>query len=232
MNSRRPQFHSIPLRTRRPVQAVQQPNPPTTGASRAHIASQKTQQWRDTEEEEDNPQYYPARVPNSALRYTDTQGNPVLQQGNKRYIIHNSKPQRKGHGLFLIGVGMLVMIALFVGGNGIVSAWNTHQLDSQYGFPRTFQVDVNVGHETGKSHFQFENLAGHIFFEEIPEGTDFKHAIVYPVTVLYGSNAANTPVTATFADVNHDGKTDVLIHIGDETTIIFLNTGNGFKPES
>jgi hypothetical protein len=35
--------------------------------------------------------------------------------------------------------------------------------------------------------------------------------------VLFGPNAAQVPVTATFADVNRDGRLDILIHISQLT---------------
>lgn len=217
----------IPARAHAPRQT-------TTSQYVRSIASQQTQRWADTDEAldgiEDNPHFYPARRSSSAIRYIDKQGNPVLQAGKKRYVLHQEKPKKNVHGLFLIGVGMLLMIGLGVGFSAFGKWWNTHQLYAAYGFPRTWQTDVNVGHEQGKSHFLFENLGGHVFFEEIPEGNDFKHAVVYPVTSLFGPDAANTPVTATFEDVNHDGRLDIILHVGNDTNIVYLNTGNGFKP--
>lgn len=173
----------------------------------------------------------PGRRPSSAVRYTDTRGRAVVQQGSRRYVLGTGTPpsHRKRSWLLPVGVGMLVMLVLMVGGSWLVSAIEAWQESATYGFPRVFQTDENVGHEQGKSHFLFENLNGHIFFEEIPEGDDFKHAVLYTVTVLYGPDAAQVPVTATFADVNHDGKLDILIHLGEQT-IVYLNTGTGFKP--
>ncbi len=129
-----------------------------------------------------------------------------------------------------MGMGMLTMLLLFVGSSWLLSSCQASQVNATYGFPRTWQTDQNVGHGKGASHFLFENLDGHVFFEEIPQGTDFKHAVVYPVTVLFGPDAAEVPVTATFADVNQDGRLDILIHIGEQT-IVYLNTGTGFQPE-
>ncbi len=154
----------------------------------------------------------------------------MVQSGKRRYVFASGTPPKRRHWFFPVGLGMLVMLVLFVGGSWLLSSCQAYQVNAAYGFPRTWQTDQNVGHERGASHFLFENLDGHIFFEEIPEGNDFKHAIVYSVTVLFGPDAASTPVTATFADVNHDGKLDILIHIGDQT-IVYLNTGTGFRPE-
>jgi hypothetical protein len=191
------------------------------------MVDQQTHQWED--DLEDDPAYYPARRPSSAVRYTDAHGRPVLQNGKRRYVLGSGKPPRKRSWLFSLGLGMLMMILLVVGGNWLTSSVQAWHLSATYGFPPTWQTDEDVGHEQGKSHFLFENLNGHIFFEEIPEGDDFKHAVLYSVTVLYGPDAAQVPVTATFADVNHDGKLDILIHLGDQT-IVYLNTGTGFQP--
>lgn len=51
-----------------------------------------------------------------------------------------------------------------------------------------------------------------------------------PVKVII-DDKQNWPVTATFQDVNGDGRVDILIHIQDQT-IIYLNDGTGFKSQS
>ncbi len=146
--------------------------------------------------------------------------------------MHQEKPNRKGHGLFLIGVGMLVMIGLFVGGNWAISAWQEHQLDATYSFPRFWQTDqvLGIDHDNAShpSHLIFQNLNGHVVFIVIPAG-DISQARIYSVTTLFGPDASSTPVTASFQDLGHTGKLDILIHIGNQT-IVYLNTGNGFKP--
>ncbi len=254
-------FHSIPLRTKRPAapattsQPVLQqrpPNPAMTSASiqariarqhdKEHIASRQTQRWADTgsadvEEEDEEEMTSPAQmmrsqVPRSAIRYTDTHGRSVLQSGNRRYVFAPGPqpPPKRRPRLFSVGLGMLVMLVFFVGGSWLLSSCQASQANATYGFPRTWQTDQNVGHGKGASHFLFENLDGHVFFEEIPQGSDFKHAVLYSVTVLFGPDAAQVAVTATFADVNHDDRLDILIHLGNQT-IVYLNTGTGFKPE-
>lgn len=230
------QVPGVPLRTHAPRQlTTNQQALPQRQISQAirTKASQQTPRWGETEEAldeiEDDPHYYPARRASSALRYTDQQGNPVLQDGKRRYVLHQQKPPRPVSKLFFVGFGMLVMVGLFVSLSAVGNWVAGVQANATYGYPRTWQTDVNVGHESGKSHFLFENLDGHVFFEEIPEGTDFRHEIVYPVTTLFGPDVASIPVTASFQDVNHDGKLDIILHIGS-TNIVYLNTGTGFKP--
>src|SRR5439155_24576065 len=45
-----------------------------------------------TDDLEDDASYYPVRSSSSAIRYTTTQGEEVIQQGNKRIVIHHGLP--------------------------------------------------------------------------------------------------------------------------------------------
>lgn len=179
------------------------------------------------------PQSVIRRQPSHMAEYLDENGERVIYQNGKRIVIHQGKLQkakRRLHWFVPTGITMLAMIVLWRGGTWAVNTIQQNNINATYGFPRTYQTDANVGHGTGKSHFLFENLNGHVFFEEIPEGTDFKDARVYMVTTLYGPDASQVPVTAEFKDVNGDGKMDVLIDLEGQQ-IVYLNTGTGFKAE-
>lgn len=242
---------SVQLRTHKPVQQAQdryttsnhtpiQPVRTRQTGTRKPIHAMETQTMPDVDEltgyplEEDNIYYtsVPA-MPRSARRYIDTYGRETRQQGNRRLVIGRAKSARRGlHWLFFIGIGMLAAMLLWQGLMMVAGAWNAHQLDAQYGMPRTWQIDVNVGHGKGKSHFIFENLGGHVFFEELLPG-DFTHSHIYTVTTLFGPNAESAPVTADFKDVNGDGKLDIVLHIGtDGASIVYLNDGTGFQPQT
>src|SRR6266566_5160487 len=48
------------------------------------------------------------RMPTSARRYVDTRGNQVIQQGNRRFVIHDEPPpRRRVHWVAILGVGMV-----------------------------------------------------------------------------------------------------------------------------
>src|SRR6266567_2356977 len=71
-----------------------------------------------TEVDEIDDSYFDTRRPTSARRYVDTRGNQVIQQGNRRIVIHQEPPpKRKVHWLLILGIGMLLMLGLWVGFN-------------------------------------------------------------------------------------------------------------------
>src|SRR6266700_4974839 len=93
---------------------------------------------------EEDDAYYVTRQPTSAVRYTQPR-QQVIQRGNKRIVIHNEPPpKRHMHWSLFLGLGMILALALWIGASEALAWWNTHQLDSQYGMPRTFQTDAIV----------------------------------------------------------------------------------------
>jgi hypothetical protein len=172
-------------------------------------------------------------TPRSALRYTTENGDEIIQQGNRRLHIHYEKPpSRRAHWLLFVGIGMLVALLLWVALSAGVNWWSNHQIDAQYGNPRTWQVDEVVGHGDSSmhpTHFIFMNLNAHVVIIEIPGG-DVSRSRIYSGPQIFGDNAASLPVTGEFRDVNGDGKVDMIVHVGDQR-IVYLNDGTEFKPQ-
>src|SRR5437867_331135 len=79
---------------------------------------------------EDDDSYYTTRQPTSARRYVDTRGNQVIQQGNRRIVIHPAQPKKQLHWSAILGLGMLLALALWLGGSYLLAWWSNHQLDS------------------------------------------------------------------------------------------------------
>jgi len=181
---------------------------------------------------EEDDAYYVTRQPTSTVRYQQPR-QQVIQRGNKRIVIHNEPPPtRRLHWSFILGVGMILMLALWVLGSYALSWWQNHQLDSTYGMPRTYQTDQVVGHSDSTdhpTHFIAINLNAHITIIEIPGGNN-AHARIYSGPTLYSDNGDQTPVTLEFYDVNGDGKVDMIVHVGDQK-IVYLNDGTQFKPQ-
>lgn len=185
-----------------------------------------------TEWEEEDDSYYETRLPSSARRYHTTNGSQVIEQGNRRLVIHQGPPRttRRRHWAWLFVGGMVVMLVLFVGLQLLANWWSQHQLDSTYGFPRTYQTDAVVYQgDTFQhpSHYLFLNLQGTVIIIELPHG-DSSHARIYTGPTLYSPDAALIPVTGEFTQVN--GKEEMLVHI-QTRTIVYVNNGTQFLPQ-
>ncbi len=187
-------------------------------------------QTTDVDEVPDS--YYDTRLPTSSRRYVDTRGNQVIQQGNRRIVIHQEPPPRKkSHWLLWVGFGMIAMLALYVGFQMLGNWWTEHQMDASYGFPRTYQTDAIVypgDTSANPSHYIFLNLNGTVEIIELPHG-DSAYARIYKGPTLFSDNAPLIPVTGEFKQV--DGKVEMIVHIQDQR-IIYINDGTQFKPQS
>lgn len=236
----RKQYHSIPLRSQaRP--ATRERNTETSGVIPQRIDSRAAAPMQSLVSHWDMPAVpdddrRQAHTPKSAWLW-DKDGNPVLRQGKKEMVFHKTRP-RQVHWLFLVGLGMVATLLLWIGAQWTIASIQAHSIDAQYGMPRTYQVDAVVGHGDSAahpSHFIFENLSGHIIIIEIPGG-NIAHAHIYGGPTLMGPDADQVPVTGRFEDVNGDGRPDMLVSIGTGTnspqTITYLNNGSAFIPQS
>lgn len=177
--------------------------------------------------------YYDTRLPTSTRRYVDTRGNKVIQQGNKRIIIHDEPPpkKRKFHWLFYVGLMFFIMILGWIAFTLLTNLLQAKEADWKYGNPRTYQIDQFVGHADSKAHpnhFVAVNIGGSIEVVEL-NTMNPKDDHIYMITTVAD---ALTPVTLNFADINHDGKLDmvVTIGVGNSYAVVLLNDGTQFKP--
>jgi hypothetical protein len=179
---------------------------------------------------EEDDSYYVTRQPTSAVRYSQPR-QQVIQRGNKRIIIHNEPPpKRHMHWSFILGLGMILALVLWMGASEALAWWTNHQLDSQYGMPRTYQTNAIVypsDTQDHPSHYIFLNLNGTVMIVELPHG-DPTRAKIYKGPVVYADNAGYTPVTGEFQQVN--GKEEMIVHVGDQK-FIYMNDGTQFKPQ-
>lgn len=176
--------------------------------------------------------YYNTRLPSSARRYYDTRGNQVIEQGNKRIIVHQEPPpkKRRVHWLAILGIGMILMLLLWAGLSWVTSWVTTNQLNATYEFPRVSQADAVVypGDTTEHpSHYLFLNLNGTVLIIELPHGDSAKSRI-YKGPTIFSDTADQVPVTGEFRVVN--GKVEMLVHI-QEQTIVYVNDGTQFHPQ-
>jgi hypothetical protein len=174
--------------------------------------------------------YYNTRLPTSARRYYDTRGNQVIEQGNKRIVVHQGKPPRRIHWLALLGIGMLVMLLLWAGLSWLVNWVENNQLNATYEFPRVSQADAVVypgDTQQHPSHYLFLNLNGTVLIIELPNGDSAK-ARIYKGPTLFSNNADQVPITGEFRVVN--GKIEMVVHVQDRI-ILYINDGTQFKPQ-
>lgn len=202
-----------------------------------------------------------SHVPYRAEVQVDREGRPYILIGSTKVILHQGPPpmptprrsaaqqaassqqvrqQRteplprehgRPHWLFVLGAGMLLMLALVLVGGWVMQTWSTFQDDLAYGRPRTFQCDAVIGHHDSPenpSHFIAINRARHIEVIEYPGG-DPSRARIFLGPVLFGEGDDLVPVTLSFQDVNGNGKPDMLLHIRGQV-IVFLNEQGTFLP--
>jgi len=109
--------------------------------------------------------------------------------------------------------------------------WQRWRDGSTYGYPRTYQTNANVGHGDPRSlnsHFIALNNNGTLEVIEIPSGDPATYPPkLYILALLTGTDADLVVVTVRFADVNGDGRLD-LIASYNGAEVILLNDGTKF----
>lgn len=140
---------------------------------------------------------------------------------------------RRVRPLFWLVVGAVVLALLWWGMAQAV-VFGTNALNTlRYGYPRTFQIDAIVEQDDSlshPSHFIALNLRGTITILDFPGGDPTKERIIV-LTNAVGPASDLDPVTLKFVDVNHNGKPDMLVTIGNMESILVNDQGT-FRPPS
>ena len=147
-------------------------------------------------------------------------------------LSHSSQRAQRFHfsWLWFLGIGMIVMLLLWVGGSLLVNWWQNYQDDVKYGRPRTYQTDARVGHNDvyTPSHFLALNVNRQVEVIEFPGG-DATQAKVYIGPTLLGQASDLDIVTLSFKDVNGDGKPDMILSVAN-AKYVFINDNGVFRP--
>jgi len=162
-----------------------------------------------------------------------------LQPRPTRKIAQEPRPSKlrklmNMHWLFLVGLGMMMALILWVIGTAVL-VWGTQRYyDFRYGTPRTYQVDQVVGHggdsPAHPSHFIAINVNRQAVVIELRAGDPTK-AITY-TTPIYNDNG-EAPVILEFRDITGDRKLDMIMYIRlvtREQIVVFINNGEQFIP--
>jgi len=134
------------------------------------------------------------------------------------------------HPLVVLGFGMSLMLLLWILGNMALHWWQVTQDDWHYGRPRTYQVDMVVGHNdsaSNPSHFVAMNYRSHVEIIEFPGG-DVTKARLYQGPTLYGDSQDLTAVTLSFRDITGNGKLDMILSVGS-VHVAFINDNGQFR---
>ncbi len=172
-----------------------------------------------TDDLDDNTQsHVPARsTPRSAIRYRPTTQQPA-------------KPRKRMHWLFWLGVAIFVMIFGWIALTAIGSWWQTKMDDLKYGYPRTYQIDANVGHYGYISHFVALNLNGKIeVIEAQPQNPNQQQSTHMYIAATLATDQSLQPVTLKFEDLTGSGKLDMLVFVGNNLQVPFYNNGTSFQ---
>lgn len=131
--------------------------------------------------------------------------------------------------LLVLGIGMIVMLLLWIGGSLVVNWWQNYQIDMKYGRPRTYQTDARVGHNDAHtpSHFLALNINRQVEVIEFPGG-DATQAKVYLGPTLLGQESDLDIVTVSFKDVNGDGKPDMILSVAN-AKYVYINDNGAFR---
>jgi hypothetical protein len=141
--------------------------------------------------------------------------------------IQPTQHRRRMHPLVWIGIFGLFLVLGWIGLNVVTVWYHAVQNDWTFGRQRHFEINAVVGHSdsaNNPSHFTAENDTGQIIVIELPGGNVAKAKIYQIETVPDNTN--NPPVTVSFQDMNADGKSDMLVQIGDGSATLFVTLFN------
>jgi hypothetical protein len=178
---------------------------------------------------------YHVRYVDVPIKRQSRQQLPPPQQRDRYTEEVEIVPQAKRHlhPVAWFGIFCVLLVVGWIGLNFVTSWYQGVKNDWTYGTQRHFEIDAVVGHNTDSaahpSHFTAENNNGQIIVIELPAG-DAAKAKIYQIETVPG-NAGNPPVKLSFADMNGDGKPDMIVMIGDGNAMIYLtllNNGSQF----
>lgn len=136
-------------------------------------------------------------------------------------------PQKERHWLTPLGCGALLVMGCVVFWSWWVVPTYTNVLDQwHYGDSHMNRLTVNLGQ--GQEDFLAFNQHGHIVVLEVNSTHPTTTRLYIPTGISLLNDSGNTIVTLSLADVNHDGKPDIVLHVEGQNYVLF-NHGDSFS---
>jgi len=136
-------------------------------------------------------------------------------------------PPKNHHYLFWVGIGMLVCLGIWMGITLVVVPWwNGMQLQWHYGDPpRVTELQADVSHGRMSRYTKFDNN-GQVAVLHLVNGKVGEHT----GGSFVGDDKNKRIINLSIADINHDGKPDLVIHVvGMDGEMVLVNTGSAFS---
>lgn len=134
--------------------------------------------------------------------------------------------QKKSHPLTSLGVGMLIAFLGYVIFMSYVLPFFTDKYDNwHYGDARISSLDANINGR--HDHFIAEVLHGKVIIIDIRNDDASKTIVFVSPQVTSNDHAL---ITLSTADVNNNGRTDIVVHVQDvDMDAVLFSTGNSFQ---
>jgi len=173
----------------------------------------------------------PARSRTSAVRYNNPPRRETTKLPPKPTKVINYRRFDRATLVIWVCIALIVMIVGWWLLSWVANWWQGVQDNMKYGNPRTFQADQYVGlgdSHDHPDHFIAINLHGVIEVVQINPQDHTKDAVY----VLTNVGNESIPASLSFRDTSGNGKTDIVVTIGDSNpyTIVMLNNGKTFQP--
>ena len=212
----------------RPVPRRQSAQPPPSPRHVAKLPRPVHQQTADDCADEDEEEAAETTRRMYPVMQRNFQRTPISYPDASQRQEQASPGKNRKHWLFSVSLVVSIMLAgwlLF----SMLGSWIQSKIDDfTYGYPRTYQVDQDVGHFGRVSHFLCLNLNGEIEMIETQKGHP-EVAKSYIVTAL-PEDQARLPVTLSFQNIKGYGSIDAIVHYGT-AEIPLYNNGTTFQSQ-
>ena len=202
------------------------PNPPMPGARVRHDPAASTQRlYAVSGGRSERTTYRPAAPAIPPMAEPERQYAPAPRAASLSQATATARMALYGLGAAAVAVLLYLVVSTLI-------TWTQIKIDDMtYGTPRTTHLDAVVGNGDSAAqptHFIAINLNRQVSVIELPAG-DISKAIAITGPYLFGDGEDLTPVKLRVADLNGDGKPDLIVDVKNEE-LVYINDKNTFRP--